>query len=166
MPEVSNEDLALLNLSKKVLGSKNKTQFQRMVKEVDPSLQIHDLDVEDRITAATSEQEKKIAALQAEIDRRSALDGLKEKRSTIKTKFNLDDKGVEAVEKLMVERGIASHETAAEFFALNSRPASPMPTTARSTKIEVPMAEAMAKDPSGWARDEAAKVLNELHGAK
>jgi hypothetical protein len=161
MPEISDADFELLKLSKSVLGGKNRLQQLRLMKEASPDRVIPELDTEDRIHSALTPIQEENKKLREDLDRREALDGLKEKRRGLKDKFAFTEQDVTAVEKLMVEKGIANHDTAAEFYKANQRVATPsVPSFDRSARV--PQNEGLAKDPAQWAREEAAKVAAEF----
>lgn len=163
MPEISDEDFALLNLSKTALGS-NATRMKtlRVFKEAKPDEVLPELDADNALTARVAPLEAENKKLREDIDKRASEALLKEKRDAIKAR-GLD---VAAVEKIMMEKGITNHESAAEFLVLNSRPATPVASRSWDRSAKVPTNEGLKINPNAWAREEAAKVLDEFQAAK
>lgn len=169
MPEISDADSELLKLAKKALGDPKTRMTQlRILKTAEPSTPIPELDQEDRIQSALAPIVEENKKLRADIDKRDTLDGIKEKRNVLKgDKFKLNDEQISAVEKIMVEKKIGDHETAAEFFLANSRVATPsVAPRSWDTSATVPVTDGLKKDPAQWARQTAAAVIDELRGIK
>ena len=161
MPEISDADYELLQLSKTALGGKTRMKALRVFKEASPDTILHEVDTEDRIAAALNPLQEENKKLREDLDKRTTTELLEKKRAAIAAK-GLD---VSAVEKIMVERGIQNHETAAEFLAMNSRPAAPA-TATWDRSATVPSNDGLKKNPAAWAREEASKVITELQAAK
>lgn len=160
MPEVDEADYKLLQLSKKALGGKNRLKVLRTLKEDSPEVPIPELDQEDRISAALTPIQEENRKLREELTKRDTLNDLKEKRNALKGRGHTDEE-VSAIEKLMMEKKIGDHDTAAEFFRINSKPATPAtPTWDKSARV--PQEEGLKKNPAQWAREEAARALQEF----
>jgi len=162
MPEISDADYELLELSKTALGGKNRMKVLRVLKDASPNTVLPEIDSEDRLTAALSPLREENRKLREDIDKRTTEGLLKEKRNAIKAR----GLSVDAVEKIMLEKGITNHESAAEFLALNGQPAIPATSRSWDKSAKVPTNEGLKLDPKAWAREEAARVLDEYHGVK
>ena len=163
MPEISDADNELLQLAKTALGNnKSRLKTLRVLKEASPDTILPELDTDDRITAALSPLQEENRKLREDRDKDVTERLLKEKRDAIKAR-GLD---VAAVEKIMLEKGITNHESAAEFLALNSQPAAPATSRSWDKSAKVPSNDGLKANPNTWAREEAAKVLDELRTAK
>ena len=163
MPEISDADYELLQLSKKALGGKTRLKTLRALKEADPERHIPELDTEDRISAALSPLQEENRKLREDLDSRTTAQVLKEKRDALRAR-GLDPA---AVEKIMVEKSINSHESAAEFMELNTRVAVPAPSAPSFDRsAQVPVNDGLKKNPAQWARETAASVLDEFKAGK
>ena len=164
MPEISDEDYKLLNLSRAALGNqKTRLKTLRAIKEASPDTMLPEIESEDRIEAATSSLREENKKLREDLDKRANEQLLKERRGIVKAR------GFDylAVEKTMMEKGITSHESAMEFMEANSRVAAPAASPRSWDKsAKVPQEDGLKKDPAGWARETAAKVLDEFAAKK
>ena len=78
-------------------------------------------------------------------------------------KYKLSDDDMKEVSKLMIESGIASYDKAADYFRLQKQAAIPTTDKVREhSQMRLPGDEGLFKNPVGWARDEAYKVIGEL----
>ena len=164
MPEISDADNELLLLAKKALGnSTTRMKTLRVLKEAEPTTVLPEIDTEDRITAALAPVLEENKKLRNDLNTGVTERILKEKRDLVRSK----GLKIEDVEKVMVEKGINSHESAMEFIEANNRVAAPA-TPARSwdRSAKVPENEGLKKDPAAWARETAANVLAEFATGK
>ena len=95
---------------------------------------------------------------------RDARDSLNERRqSLLKKGFAKDYADIESIEKIMLEKNIPNHETAAEYWKWMQQSAAPTPGTSYnpSTLSKFDLSK-FQKNPVAAARDEAFKALNEL----
>lgn len=164
MPEISDADFELLQLSKTALGnSKTRLTTLRAIKEASPDTPLPELDQEARTQEMLKPLQDENKALKERLDKAEAVGALEKKRDALRAK----GLNVEEVEKVMVEKGITSHEAAAEFISLNNRPAAPVPSIPSFDRsARVPAEDGLKKDPKQWARETAANVLKELQAAK
>ena len=72
------------------------------------------------------------------------------------------DADVEEIEKVMLEKKIADHDTAAEYWQWMKQSAAPTPTGYNPSAVKQFDLNKYYKNPVGAARDEAAKALQEL----
>lgn len=166
MPEINDADFELLKLAKKTLGGKNRIKQLRILREENPEMAIPELDTEERIAAEVNPLKEENRKLREDMEKANQLNALEKKREKLKLAGHSDEE-IKQIEKIMVEKGIGSHETAAEFHRLNSAPAAPTPNPGfKSSRVEVPAHEGLAANPAQWARETAASVLNEFAKAK
>ena len=95
------------------------------------------------------------------------MDSLKERREKLlKTGKIQSEEEIEEVEKVMLEKKIHDHDTAAEYYKWMKQAATPTPSAFESRNVLNEQARntlsGFFKNPVGHARDEAAKALNEL----
>jgi len=165
-PEARDE-LALLarRLSENPATRKD---FLRLTKRVNPDLPIPELELEDTVVKANTAAQNRIEQLEAKLRERDAVEELDRRRQSLVKKGKISDEAeIEQIEKIMLEKGITNHETAADYHRYMREAAAPTPmaynrnvmdTTARSTLAN------FWKNPQTAARDEASKALMELRG--
>ena len=78
----------------------------------------------------------------------------------------LDEEHIAEIEKLMLEKGITSHETAAEYFSYMKEAAKPTPVKQFNPNVMDETARGTLqkfwKNPAAAAREEASNALMEL----
>ena len=130
---------------------------KRLYKELDPKANFPDLDIDDRITAATKSQAEKIEALEQQAREGEVLRRREVNHAMIRA-AGLD---VEQVEKVMTDEKILKYETAINYVKGQSALAPPSPQSV--TPIRMPdNLKDIQKNPTAWARNEAFAAINEL----
>ena len=136
-------------------------QFLRMTKQVKPEMSIPELDIEDFTNTKVSAAETRVMNLEAKMRERDAVEELNKRRA----KLNRPTKEIEQIEKLMLDKGMTNHETAAEYFDWMRQAAEPTPNSAMGytpsalSKFDL---SKYWKNPQMGARDEAAQALKDL----
>lgn len=141
--------------------------FLRLTKQARPNMTIDAIDVEDKIESKSRELQDKYDAIEAKLREKEALEELERRRQTLIDKGKAKSRDdVKEIEKVMLEKGIQNHETAADYYEFMKTAATPtspqvfnnsfMNETARDTLSK------FYKNPAVAARDEAAKALAEL----
>jgi len=136
-------------------------EFLRMTKQVKPELSIPELDIEDYTNRKVTAAEERVMGLEAKLRERDAREELEKRRA----KLNRSTQEVEQIEKLMLEKGMTNHETAAEYFDWMKQAAEPTPNSAMGytpsalSKFDL---SKYWKNPQMGARDEAAQALKDL----
>jgi len=103
--------------------------FLRMTKRVKPDLPIPELDIEDYTHRAVSRSEDRVQALEAKLREKEAIEELQKRRQSLMKKGLISNESeVSDVEKIMLERGITNHETAAEYHQWMKQAAVPTST--------------------------------------
>jgi hypothetical protein len=165
MPEISDADFELLKLTQATLGNKTtRVKMLRTMKEAKPDVVLPELDTEDRISAEMNTLREENKKLREDTDNRAAAQILKEKRQLCVTRGLKP----EDVEKVMQEKHIQSHESAIEFIEANNRVAAPAPAALPNfdRSVTLPVNDGLKKNPAQWAREEAAKTINEFAAKK
>lgn len=137
--------------------------FLRLTKKVKPDLPIPELEIDERTTQAVAKADERVQALEAKLRQKEAMEELERRRQTLMKKGlvnNEDD--IKDVEKIMLDRGITSHETAAEYHRWMKQAAEPTPSGYQPNPIKKFDLGKYWKNPATAARDEASKALNEL----
>ena len=141
----------------------------RLAKTASPETPIPEIDLKDQVRAMAQPLVDKVATLERQMLTRSVEDNIMGKRNSLYEKgFKKDE--VDQIEKLMVERQIPSHETAAEFFKMQKQTATPTPSTMTPITLPTNVMESMKNGgQSGmnqWARGEAYSVINDLKAGR
>jgi len=138
-------------------------EFLRMTKKVKPDLPIPELEIEESTNKALSLAEQRVQSLENKLREKDALDDLQRRRNAIKAKglVNTED-DIKEVEKIMLDRGITNHETAAEYHQWMKQSATPTPSGYNPQIIQKMDLNKYWKNPVTAARNEAVNALQEL----
>jgi hypothetical protein len=137
--------------------------FLRMTKKVKPDLPIPELEMEDYTHNAVSKSEQRVQALEAKLRERDAIEELQKRRESLMRKGLISSEDeVKDVEKIMLERGITNHETAAEFHQWMKQAAVPTSSGYNPSAVKQFDLNKYWKNPVNAARDEAANALRDL----
>ena len=137
--------------------------FLRMTKRVKPDLPIPELDIEDYTHKAVSRSEDRVQALEAKLREKEALEELQNRRQSLMKKGLIaNESEVSDVEKIMLERGITNHETAAEYHQWMKQAAVPTSTGYNPSAVKQFDLNKYWKNPAAAARNEAMNALNDL----
>jgi hypothetical protein len=137
--------------------------FLRMTKRVKPDLPIPELDIEDYTHKAVSRSEDRVQALEAKLREKEALEELQNRRQSLMKKGLISNESeVDDVEKIMLERGITNHETAAEYHQWMKQAAVPTSTGYNPSAVKQFDLNKYWKNPAAAARNEAMNALNDL----
>ena len=163
LEDLSFEQRDELALLAKQLADNPQTrkQFLRMTKQVKPDLSIPELEIEDYTEKKINSAEERVMKLEAQLRERDAKQELDNRRA----RLGRTEDEIAEIEKLMLEKGMTNHETAAEYFDWMKQAAVP---TSNASMGYNPSAISKFdlskywKNPQMGARDEAAKALGEL----
>jgi len=137
--------------------------FLRMTKKVKPDLPIPELDIEDYTHRAVSRSEDRVQALEAKLREKEAIEELQKRRQSLMKKGLISNESeVSDVEKIMLERGITNHETAAEYHQWMKQAAVPTSTGYNPSAVKQFDLNKYWKNPAAAARNEAMNALNDL----
>ena len=166
LEDMSNDQVNELAALAKQLAENPETRkdFLRLTKKAKPDFSIPELEIEDATTHAVSKAYERVEGIENKMRERDARDSLNERRqSLLKKGFAKDDADIESIEKIMLEKNIPNHETAAEYWIWMQESAAPTPGTSYnpSTLSRFDLSK-FQKNPVAAARDEAFKALNEL----
>jgi hypothetical protein len=134
-----------------------------MTKRVKPDLPIPELDIEDYTHRAVSRSEDRVQALEAKLREKEAIEELQKRRQSLMKKGLISNESeVGDVEKIMLERGITNHETAAEYHQWMKQAAVPTSTGYNPSAVKQFDLNKYWKNPVAAARNEAMNALNDL----
>jgi len=137
--------------------------FLRMTKKVKPDLPIPELDIEDYTHRAVSRSEDRVQALEAKLREKEAIEDLNNRRQNLMKKGLISNESeVGDVEKIMLERGITNHETAAEYHQWMKQAAVPTSSGYNPSAVKQFDLNKYWKNPAAAARNEAMNALNDL----
>jgi len=137
--------------------------FLRMTKKVRPDLPIPELDIDDRTSYMLQQSENRVAGLEAKLAERDAIGELEKRRQSLVTKgLAKDDKEVHEIERVMLDKKIHDHETAAEYHQYMKEQAKPTPTGYNPNPMKAFDLSAFRKNPVNAAREVAAQALQEI----
>lgn len=158
------EQIADLAALAKGLSDDPKTRpyFLNMMKARNPDLSIPEVDIPLQIDAAISPKLKKLEELEKKDQEREMRDMIRERRQKLMTTKGLKEEQVAEVEKLMVEKGISNHETAADFYLSQQNAATPTPSSFSHPSMPKPDLKAMGGNINAWARNEATSALSDI----
>ena len=138
-------------------------EILRLTRKVKPGLVIPELDIEDHTQNAVSAANKRVEGLEAKIREKEAMEDLNKRRmNLIKKGLIQNESEIEQVEKIMLDKGITNHESAAEYWDWMKQSAVPTPTGYNPSAVAKFDLGKYYKNPVMAARDEASKALNEL----
>lgn len=141
-------------------------QFLRMVKKVKPDTSIPEIDLFDKTRDAFKIQSEQILSLENKIKEKEFSDSVQSKRmGLIRDGVVKDEKELAEVEKLMLERGIVEHKTAAEFFKMSKD--SSVPTSSAYSPNSMPddfmkKRNASLSDLNSHARNVAHQAMDDV----
>lgn len=137
--------------------------FLRMTKKVNPDLPIPELEIDDRTNSAIETMRKENEAIRAKLQAKEAQEMLDKRRQSLVKKGLVDNEDeIDAVEKLMLEKKIADHETAAQYHQWMKQAAVPTSSGYNPSAVKQFDLNKYWKNPVNAARDEAANALRDL----
>jgi hypothetical protein len=165
MAPEARDELALL-ARRLAENPATRKEFLRLTKKATPDLPIPELEIEDTVYAATNQAHARVEQLEQKLREKEAIEELNRRRQSLVKKGKVSDESeIEQVEKIMLERGITNHETAADFHKWMNEQAKPTPSTFSRNVLDDTARNTLSsfwKNPQHAARDEASKALMEL----
>lgn len=145
-----------------------RNDFLKMTKTANPGVSIPEIDIPNQINSKLEEERKKREELEAKILESEVRQTIRDRREGLMKSKGLTFDQIQEVEKMMTEKGIANHETAADFFLSQQRAATPTPSGGSSAMHAMPKPD--LKDFGGnikqYAVQEARNVIDELRGRR
>jgi hypothetical protein len=142
---------------------KTRKQFLQLTKQVRPDVPIPEIEIEERTNAVLETANKRVESLEAKLRAKDAKEELERRRTNLRTKQLAEsDEDIADIEKLMIEKGIANHETAAEYHSWMKQAAAPTPSQFPQPVMSRFNTQDYMKNPVGAARDAAHAALAEF----
>jgi hypothetical protein len=167
---MSLEDISLeardeLALLAKQLSDNPETrkEFLRLTQRVKPDMVIPELQLEDFTNKKVNQAEERVMQLENKLREKDIREQLESKRRALKDNgIARTDEDIQEIEKIMLEQGITSHDTAAQHWEWMKQAATPTPTGYNPNMINKFDLSKYWKNPQGAARNEAASALHEI----
>jgi len=134
----------------------------RLTKKLNPNMNIAELDIEDNTNSAIAQMRAENEALKAKFAQKEAVENLENVRRNVVKKGLVSEEELPQVEKLMLDKRIADHETAAEYHNWMKQAAVPTPTGYNPSAIRQFDLGKYWKDPRGAAQQEAVRAFADL----
>jgi len=139
--------------------------FLRMTKKVNPDLVIPELALEESTQKMMDQAEDRVKQLENKLMQKEAEEKLDRKRQALIESGKASSRQeVEEIEKVMIEKHIADHDAAADYWKWMQQSAEPTPMGYNPSAMNKFDLSKYWKNPQLGARDEAAKALQELRG--
>ena len=140
--------------------------FLRLTKKARPNLPVPEIEIDDRTSKALGEANDKVSKLEQKIMERDAVETLAQRRQKlIKDGKAQNDDEVSEIEKIMLDKKIADHDTAADYFRYMREAAKPAAPMYSPQVLNQGMRKELSpywKNPTFAAREEAAKALDDI----
>jgi hypothetical protein len=165
LPQETRDELAKLarDLAENPATRKD---FLRLTKKARPNLPVPQIEIEDQVRQELDAEREARTKLEARLQERDATDELsKRRRKLIDDGKAKDESEVEQIEKVMLDKKIADHETAADYWNWMQQAAKPSAPVYQQQVLDKNTRQGLApywKNPIAAARDEAAVALNDL----
>lgn len=136
--------------------------YLKLAKKVMPDLPVPEIEMEEAVDKRASAAEHRVQQLEAKLRQREVREELTKRRNALKEKgYVQSEEEIQEIEKLMTEKGIANHETAADYWRYMRQSAVPTPGYPQPVMSRMDVKGYM-KNPVGAARENAAAALAEL----
>lgn len=145
-------------------------EFLTLSKKVRPNMPVPELDLDERLLANRKESAEEIASLRAQLserDMRAELDRRRQKLIDEGKASSMED--VMAIEKMMLDKKIGDHETAADYWKWMEQAAKPTPALYDKAFMNKSAQDTLAsywKNPKAAATAEAAAAFNDIRSGK
>jgi len=157
-------DLAVLAKSQ-LDNPKTRQYFLRNQKVANPEVSIPEIDIPMQTEGMMKAGMDKLASLENQLKEEGIRRQITEQREALMEKHGLTKKEVAEVEKLMLEKQIGSHDTAAEFFKSQQQSAQPTPSMfSTNTMPKIDFKGEGVNNMNQWSRSMAGKVIDEMRG--
>lgn len=130
-------------------------QIKRVLKDALPGFSDPTLEIQEAEEQRASKTSEEIEGIKSTLTKKEIQDKLKEERRAFIDDGIVTKAEMKEVEKLMLEKGIGSYDTAIEFYKAQKQLAIPTTAPVEKTRISVPSEIEWFKDPKGYARKKA-----------
>lgn len=165
LPQNARDELALL--ARELSDSPDtRKAFLALARKKRPDMPMPELDIEDRIAGIEKSANDRVAAVESKLAEKDMRAELTRRRDALKASGKAgSDADIEAIEKLMLEKGIQNHETAADYFDWMKQAAAPTPVAYNRNVFDTDTRDKMKpywKNSVTAARDEAQRAFTDF----
>lgn len=164
------EIAALAELSSSLMADpKTRAGMLRLTKMANPGANIPEIDIPDSIASAFRPQLDRLAHLEKQVQERDAEDRVRKSRKDALAVSGISRDDLPAIEKLMVDKKIPDHKTAAEFYDMQRKSAEPTPASGVNRTFGMPKTPDLKEfggNMQAWARKNAFDVIDQLRGRR
>ena len=168
--KTAEEIASLAELSANLMNDpKTRAGMLRLTKMANPAANIPEIDIPDSIASAFKPQLDRLAQLEKQVQERDAEDRVRAARKKALEIQGVTRDDIPAIEKLMVEKQIPDHKTAAEFLAMQRKSAEPTPAAGAARTFALPKTPDLKEfggNMQAWARKNAFDVIDQLRGRR
>ena len=143
---------------------KTRNHFLRLTKMANPDVQIPEIEMADQLNGILSKGAERLKAMEDKLAEREMRERLDTARRELREQ-GIAKEDIAEVEKMMLERHIPDHKTAAEFFQMSRKSAEPTPSQYNAMGVEMPkmdLSKVHGNNINSWARQEAGNALTEI----
>jgi len=169
----SPEDVQALAELAEALATNPNTRhgFLGLTKKINPGANIPEIDIPASLQASMAPQLDRLKQLEEAQAKRDMEDRVREARAAALKVKGVSDDDMPAIEKLMLEKRIPDHATAAEFLAATRRSAEPTPHMTRPRMPadvipKLPDLKEFGGNLQDYARQQAYAAIDELRGRR
>ena len=164
LEDLNSEDRELATLMRQLANDPStRKDALRLTRKLRPDLPVPELDIEDRTNSMLQRAEQRVQSLEAKLQERDAVGELEKRRSGLISKGLAKSRDeIQEIEKVMLEKGITNHESAAEYHNWMKQAATPTPSGYNPNPMKKFDLSAFTKNPVQAARDAAAQALNDI----
>jgi DNA-binding protein H-NS len=149
----------LANFANTIL-TKARKETLHLAKKVDPTFTSPELEIDEKIEAATS----KLTEKNLDLEKQILAERMERARAEKTRELKAAGYDIEAVEKVMTDNGISSYDAAVKLMKAEAVLAPSTPTS-RESRMPTNFKD-IQKNPTAWARDEAHKAVDEIMRAR
>lgn len=141
--------------------------FLRLTKTARPNMPIGEIDLKDDMASKFEQAQSRMEQLEGKLREKEAMEELERRRNKLLRNKGVKEDEIAEIEKLMLEKGITSHESAADYYNWMRQAATPTAPKVFSRNVIDETAHNTLKRFMGGnhvraAREVAAEALNEL----
>lgn len=140
--------------------------FLRLTKTARPNMPIGEIDLKDDMASRFEQAQTRMEQLEGKLREKEAMEELERRRSKLVRSKGVSEDEIAEIEKIMLEKGITSHESAADYYNWMRQAATPTaPKVFNKNVFDQTATDTLKKfmgNPQRAARDEAAAALNEF----
>jgi hypothetical protein len=164
LEDMSYEDREMAKLAYQLnQNPSTRSAFLQLTRQVRPDVAMPELEIEERTNKALQQAEARVASLEAKLQEKDSINDLENRRKNLMDKGLVQSRSeIQQVEKIMLEKNIVDHETAAEYHNFMKQAAVPTPSGYNPNPMRQFDLKAFHKNPVQAARDVAAQALGEF----